>query len=118
MRRRDTLRAAAGVAAGGLTLLAGCSGGASEGDASLSVSNFEYQEGDGGKLVVLVTVKNGGAKEGSGVAYATVETGGGAARQSKKVTVPAGETKTAKLTFDFTFEQFKTKGTLSVDVRS
>ncbi|MFC4549003.1 MULTISPECIES: hypothetical protein [Halorussus] len=118
MRRRDTLRTAAGAAAATLVPLAGCSGGASEGNASLSVSNFKYEKGDGGKLDVLVTVKNGGAKEATGTAYATVETGGHAARRSKKVTVPAGETKTTRLSFDFAFEQFEKKGTLKVDVRS
>lgn len=141
MHRRDTLRRGALLGAtGGLGLLAGCTGSSEETDeksaASLSVENFDYEEGDSGKLVVTVDVRNSGSSEGSGRLYVTVtaaettsanesEDGGGsdgdgtvAARKSREVTVPAGETKTVTLSFDIGYDQFLQKGSLNVDFRT
>jgi hypothetical protein len=137
MHRRGTLRRCAILGAtGGLSLLAGCSGGGSEegedGGSSLSVETFDYQEGDSGNLVVTVTVKNPGDAEASGKLYLdvtaaepTTETETGedgddtmAARESKDVTVPAGETETVEVPFEFTVEQFERDGSLEVDLRA
>jgi hypothetical protein len=142
MRRRDTLRRCAVLGAtGGLSLLAGCSGGSGgrggsdEGDSdesSLSVETFDYEEGDDGSLVVTVSVKNAGDAEASGKLYVTVSaaeptsetetTDDGddttAARESLGVTVPAGETETVEVPFEFTVEQFERDGSLEVDLRA
>ena len=137
MHRRGTLRRCAVLGAtGGLSLLAGCSGGGSEegedGESSLSVETFDYREGDSGNLVVTVTVKNPGDAEASGKLYldvtaaeSTTETeteedgdDTTAARESKDVTVPAGETETVEVPFEFTVEQFERDGSLDVDLRA
>ena len=155
MDRRDILRkcGAAGVA-GGLGLLAGCTGGGSPGSdsdaaesASLEVTNLDYEEGDSGELVVTVTIENSGESAGTGHLYVTVtaaeatgettddanergtEDGAGgsttddgndtvASRESREVTVPAGETKTLEIPFEFTVEQFQRRGSLDVDLRT
>lgn len=81
MRRRDTLRTCATLGAtGGLGLLAGCSGGSDAGpettteqsDEPLEVSDFNYEEGDSGNLVVTATVTNAGESEATGYLYVTV----------------------------------------------
>ena len=135
MHRRDTLRRCAVLGAtGGLSLLAGCSGGDSEEgeneESSLSVETFDYREGDSGNLVVMVTVKNPGDAEASGKLYldvtaaeSTTETeedgdDTAAARESRDVTVPAGETETVEVPFEFTVEQFERDGSLDVDLRA
>jgi hypothetical protein len=147
MRRRDTLRKCATLgAAGSLGLLAGCSGGGeqseseSEESAELSVKTFDYREGDSGNLVVTATVENTGDSEETGHLYVTVtamqttsenETDGSgdegdgedtdetvASRESLEVTVPAGETKTVEVPFEFTVEQFERKGSIKVDLRT
>ncbi|WP_157971560.1 hypothetical protein [Halorussus litoreus] len=81
MRRRDTLRTCMALGAtGGLGLLAGCSGGSDAGpetqtgqsDEPLAVSDFNYEEGDSGNLVVTATVTNAGESEATGYVYVTV----------------------------------------------
>ncbi|WP_135825418.1 hypothetical protein [Halorussus ruber] len=143
MRRRDTLRRCAVLGAtGGLALLAGCSGGGGgdggsgggdeSAESSLSVETFNYEEGDDGALVVTVSVTNAGDSSASGKLYVTVSaaeptaktetTDDGddttAARESLDVTVPAGETKTVEVPFEFTVEQFEQDGSLEVDLRA
>lgn len=145
MRRRDTLRKCATLgAAGSLGLLAGCSGGGeqsdSEGSPELAATNHNYREGESGNLVVTVTIENSGESEGTGRLYVTVivtettsetETGNGsesadsddedrtvASRESMEVTVPAGETKTVEIPFEFTVEQFHQGGSIDVDLRT
>lgn len=143
MRRRDTLRKCAVLGTvGSLGLLAGCSGGGTSGpetedSASLSVTDFDYEEGDSGNLVVTVTVENAGESEGTGTLYVTVtaaetttgnETVGSndegddddevAARESMDVSVPAGEAKTVRIPFEFTYQQFVRKGNISIDLRT
>ena len=145
MERRDILQKCVGFGvAGGLGLLAGCSGGGSPGgesanEASLKVTDFDYEEGDSGNLVVTVTIENSGESEGTGYLYVTVtaaattseegEDDGGqndtteesntvASRESREVTVPAGETTTLEIPFEFTVEQFKRRGNLDIDVRT
>ena len=138
MRRRDVLRKCVTLgAAGSLGPLAGCAGGGEESDsesaASLSVDTFDYREGDSGNLVVTVDVQNSGSAEGSGRLYVTVTasrttsangTAGGdgddtvGTREVVEVTVPAGETETVTLSFEFTYDQFARKGSLNVDLRT
>lgn len=136
MHRRDTLRKCAVLGAtGGLSLLAGCSGGEDGSEteqSSLSIETFDYREGDSGNFVATVTVKNSGEAEASGKLYLDVtaaeptseteteEDGDDttATRESLDVTVPAGETKTVSVPFDLTIEQFERNGSLEVDIRS
>jgi hypothetical protein len=147
MNRRDILRkCGAAVAAGGLGLLAGCSGGGetpddgsgSEESASLKTTGFDYEEGDSGNLVITVTIENSGEAEGTGHLYVTVtaaatttetkddanenatedDNGTVASRKSREVTVPAGETKTLEIPFEFTVEQFERRGNLDIDLRT
>jgi hypothetical protein len=136
MHRRDTLQRCAVLGAtGGLTLLAGCSAGDSEdgedGRSSLSVETFDYREGDSGNLVVTVTVRNSGDAEASGKLYLDVSAAEStteteteddgddtiAARESRDVTVAAGETESVEVPFEFTVEQFERDGSLEVDLR-
>ncbi|PSQ49159.1 hypothetical protein BRD15_03960 [Halobacteriales archaeon SW_6_65_15] len=146
MNRRDILRKCGAVGtAGGLGLLAGCSGGGesdgrsgAEESASLEVTDFDYHEDDSGELVVTVTIENSGESEGTGHLYVTVtaaattsESEGDAegetttenaetvaSRESREVTVPAGETTTLEIPFEFTVEQFHRRGDLKVDLRT
>jgi hypothetical protein len=146
MDRRDILRKCGSTGiAGGLGLLAGCTGGGRPGDgsgsgesASLEVTNFDYEAGDSGKLVVTVTIENSGESAGTGHLYVTVtaaeatsdtaddanqnttddENNTVASRESREVTVPAGETKTLEIPFEFTVEQFRRRGTLDIDLRT
>ena len=119
----------------------------SEESAELAVKNFDYREGESGNLVVTVTVENSGDSEGTGHLYVTViatetttETGNGTAgsdedggndenggdaedgtiatRESLEVTVPAGETKSLEIPFEFTVEQFERGGTIDIDLRT
>jgi hypothetical protein len=136
MRRRDTLRNCALLGAtGGLGLLAGCAGGGDEDGptASLDVVKTDYREGDSGALVVEITIENAGEAGGSGTLYLTVtaaESESGtetaddgavatdATREKVDVTVPAGETETVAVEFEFTYAQFQRKGSITTDVRS
>lgn len=138
MRRRDTLRTAgAALATGTLLPLAGCSGSSDDepgkteqDDSSLTVESFDFAEGESGNLVVPVTVKNTANSKKSGTLYVTVKaskttsangsegSGTVSSRESTDVTVPAGETKDFELSFEFTYEQFKRKGSLDIDLRT
>ncbi|MFC7080974.1 hypothetical protein [Halorussus caseinilyticus] len=121
----------------------GGSGDAESGpSADLSKEGFDFREDESGNLVVTVTVKNAGDAEGTGHVYVTVtasepttgtetsdnatgesetETDDGddtvAARESREVTVPAGETKTVTLSFDVAYRQFARGGNIEVDFR-
>lgn len=138
MYRRDTLRTCALLGTtGGLGLLAGCSAGGeestdeSEDSEPLSKQNFDYEEGEDGNLVITVTIENSGTAEETGYLYVTAtvaESTRGtetdddidtvASRESREVTVPAGETKTVRVPFEFTYEQFLQKGGIEVDLRN
>lgn len=132
MRRRDTLRTAGSVLAVGTLLpLAGCSGNDEEnGASSLTVKSFDYAKGDSGNLVVPITVKNSADSKASGTLYVDVkaskktsengsDSGGTvSSRKSLDVTVPGGETKQFEVSFGFTVEQFKRKGSLDIDLRT
>ena len=133
MRRRDVIRNCAALGAtAGLGALAGCTGGddGSKSSASLSQTSFDQWESDSGDLVVSVTVENTGTAEGTGDLYVTVtaaepSSGNGtaegdgtvASRESRDVTVPAGETKTVEIAFDIPYEQFRQKGSIDIDFR-
>ncbi|PSP55735.1 hypothetical protein BRC82_03890 [Halobacteriales archaeon QS_1_67_19] len=141
MRRRDTLRTCGALAAaGGLGLLAGCSGGGEDpdGSASLAVESFDYREGESGDLVVTVTVANAGEADGTGYLYLTVtaaaesagnesDSGGSenesdgdntvTVRKSREVSVPADGSKTVEIPVDVRYEQFVEKGSIDPDLR-
>ncbi|WP_435179837.1 hypothetical protein [Halorussus sp. AFM4] len=132
MRRRDVLRNGAALgAAVGLGALAGCTGGDDESDsaASLAQTGFDRRKSESGTLVVTVTIENTGTEAGTGDLYVTVtaaEPAGGngtaedgtvASRESRDVTVPAGETKTVEIEFDIPYEQFRQKGSINIDFR-
>lgn len=121
MRRRDILRKCSGVlAVGGLGALAGCSGGKveEEGSADLEVKTFDYEASESGKLVVTVTVTNGGDADGTGSLYVTVEAGDDVRRKSPDVSVAAGETETVAIEYPFDYEAFKNNGRIDIDLRS
>jgi len=134
MRRRDTLRNGALLGAtGGLSLLAGCAGGDDGPTAALDVAGTGFREGDSGALVVDVTVENAGEIEGSGTLYVTVvaaesatgtetaDDGGiptDATREKAGVTVPAGETETVTVEFEFTYAQFEREGSINAEIRT
>ncbi|WP_128477677.1 hypothetical protein [Halorussus pelagicus] len=134
MRRRDTLRNGALLGAtGGLSLLAGCAGGDDGPAAALDVAGTDFREGDSGALVVDITVENAGEIDGSGTLFVTVvaaesETGTetaddgsvatDATREKADVTVPAGETRTVAVEFEFTYAQFKREGSINAEIRT
>jgi len=122
MRRRDVLRTCGGTAAvAGLAALAGCSGGddaADEGSPALEVADFDHAESDAGDLLITVIVENTGDAEGSGTLYVTVEAGEDITRESRDVTVAAGETATLELEVGFAYDRFRSRGSLSFDLRA
>jgi len=124
MRRRDVLRSAGGAAAaGGLAALAGCSsdGDGGEADAesaALEIADFDHAEADSGDLLVTATVENGGDAEGSGTLYVTIEAGDDVTRESRDVTVAAGEATTVEIEVGFAYDRFRSRGSLSFDLRA
>jgi len=123
MRRRDVLRTCGGTAAvAGLAALAGCSGGddaeTDEGSPALEVADFDHAESDSGDLLITVTVENAGDAEGSGTLYVTVEAGDDITRESRDVTVSAGEATTLELEVGFAYDRFRSRGSLSFDLRA
>ncbi|NHN57916.1 MULTISPECIES: hypothetical protein [Halorussus] len=133
MRRRDVLRNCAALgAAAGVGSLAGCAGGGddeSKSAASLSQTSFDRRESESGDLVVTVTIENTGTEAGTGDLYVTVtaaepssgnetdDDGTVASRESRDVTVPAGESKTVEIEFDIPYEQFREQGSIDIDFR-
>ena len=132
MRRRDVIRNCAALgAAAGVGTLAGCTGGGdeSESGASLAQTEFDRRKSESGNLVVTVTVENTGTEAGTGDLYVTVtaaepsganetdSNGTVASRESRDVTVPAGETETVEIEFDIPYEQFRQKGSIDIDFR-
>ncbi|WP_134672507.1 hypothetical protein [Halorussus marinus] len=123
MRRRDVLRTcgAAGSVAG-LAALAGCSSGddaeSDAGSVALELAEFDHAESDSGDLLVTATVENAGDAEGSGTLYVTVEAGEDVTRESRAVTVAAGESTTVEIEVGFAYERFRSGGSLSFDLRT
>ena len=121
MQRRDILQKCVGVATvGGLAALAGCTGSDADegGTAVLERAGLDYAKGESGGLVVTVDVKNVGDAEGKGTLYVTVSAGDDVTRESKSVTVPAGETTTLELAFDLSYETFEDDGSIDTDLRT
>jgi len=145
LRRSAVLGATGGLAA--LAGCSGGGDAATEATASLSRESFDYRAADDGTLVVSVTITNSGSTDATGYLYVTVtaatptpdenasaangtaagETdtpvdgdgdGTVASRQSREVTVAAGETRTVEVPFEFTYEQFTREGGIDVDLRN